>query len=149
MKIRFWDARLMNAANVLTIGTGLAYAWAKYFAAAANPYSTVSTWEPPTHVLHILVVPLLVFACGYIWRSHIAPMLRKLGSQTKTKAVSGLALVVVLVPMIATGYLIQVTVDENWRKAWVVVHLVTSAAWALSYIAHQKVLLTFWLRSAS
>ncbi len=131
-----FDARLQHTSNILTIGTGLAYAWAKYFAPAANAYSSVSAWEPSTHVAHVLVVPLLVYACGYIWRNHVIPMWHKLGSRPKSQAASGLGLILVLLPMIATGYLIQVTVEENWRKAWVVVHLVTSSVWIISYGIH-------------
>lgn len=134
--MRRFDTRLQHVSNVLAIGTGIAYAWAKYLAPAANPYSSASAWEGPTHSMHVLGVPLLVFACGFIWRHHVLPMWHHLGSRSRSKTFSGLGLIFVLVPMIATGYLIQVTVEENWRKAWVIVHLTASAAWSLSYLVH-------------
>ena len=133
------ETRLQHAANILTIGTGLAYVWTKYFFHSSDPYSnTGSPWEPLSHNYHVVVVPLLVFACGVIWRSHILPKWQSVRTSTHVirKTASGLGLLFVLVPMILTGYLIQVSVDDFWRKAWVIVHLATSAVWTISYIAH-------------
>ena len=50
---------------------------------------------------------------------------------------SGVSLALTLVPMVASGYLIQTAVEESWRHAWVVVHLVASGLWLLGYLAHQ------------
>ena len=44
-----------------------------------------------------------------------------------------------LVPMIASGYLIQTAVDGGWRKVWVGVHLAASGLWLLGYLVHQTV----------
>jgi hypothetical protein len=137
--LRATETRLQHAANILTIGTGIAYVWTKYFFRSSDPYSNSgSPWEPLSHNSHVVVVPLLVFACGVIWRSHILPKWQSVKTSTHVirKTASGLGLLFVLVPMILTGYLIQVSVDEVWRKAWVVAHLVTSAVWTLSYVAH-------------
>ena len=133
------DARLQHASNILGIGSGLLYAWFKYFAKSSDAYSRQNFLEPTFHDAHVLVVPLLVYGCGVIWHNHILPKIRAIRRnhpQRVSKTWSGLALLFILVPMIATGYLIQVSVDENWRKAWVVVHLATSAVWSLSYLIH-------------
>ena len=46
-------------------------------------------------------------------------------------------MVLTLVPMVASGYLIQTAVDGSWRKAWVVVHLISSGLWLAGYLVHQ------------
>jgi hypothetical protein len=50
---------------------------------------------------------------------------------------SGLALVAGFAPMAASGYLLQTAVDAGWRRAWLIVHLATSAAWLVATVAHQ------------
>jgi hypothetical protein len=42
-----------------------------------------------------------------------------------------------MVPMIVSGYLIQVTVTETWRTAWIVIHCTTSGLWITGYLIHQ------------
>jgi hypothetical protein len=140
-----FDTRLQHISNVLAITSGLLFAIAKYFpsvfpgSAPVDEYSRAgSPWEPILHNAHILVVPLLLFACGVIWKSHIVPKWRSvLGSHhTVRKKWSGLSLLFVAIPMIATGYLIQVSVNEQLRYAFVVIHLATSAVWSLAYLKH-------------
>ena len=137
MKISY--GRFQHLANFLGIITGLAYAWTRYFTGNSDPFSNVGNpWEPFFHNSHIWVVPLLVFACGLIWQSHILPMWKNLNPKNRglKKVISGVCLLFIFCPMVATGYLIQTTVEENWRKIWVAVHLITSAVWAISYIVH-------------
>ena len=52
-----------------------------------------------------------------------------------------MGMVLTLVPMVASGYLIQTAVDGSWRKAWVAVHLIASALWLAGYLIHQVPLL--------
>ena len=129
-----WEARLQHFVNFLVALTGIAYGYFKYFGRGADPFSSVgSPYEPFFHESHVLVVPALVFACGLIWKSHV---LKNLNTSRKAKRSSGLGLLCVLVPMVATGYLVQVAVDETWRKVFVWVHLVTSGVWVASYLSH-------------
>jgi hypothetical protein len=55
-------------------------------------------------------------------------------------------MIFLLVPMIASGYLIQTAVDDGWRRAWVWVHLIASGLWLLGYLAHQVPTVRTWLR---
>ena len=41
-----------------------------------------------------------------------------------------------LLPMVVSGYLIQTTVGEGWRTAWIAVHLAASALWLAGYAGH-------------
>ncbi len=132
-----WEARFQHIVNLLVALTGIGYAYFKYFGHAADPFSAVgSPFVPAFRDAHVLVVPALLFACGLIWRSHV---LKNLNAPKKPKRASGIGLLCVLVPMAATGYLIQTAVDETWRKAFVWVHLVTSAVWVSSYLSHSLV----------
>jgi hypothetical protein len=39
--------------------------------------------------------------------------------------------------MILSGYLLQISVHPDWRKAWIVLHVSTSLLWLLSFVVHQ------------
>lgn len=118
-------------------GTGLVYAWMIYFCRSDDPYALVNhPLQPQTQHLHILLAPLLVFALGGIWHRHAWPFFRRGRRQGRR---SGLSLILTAAPMVMSGYLIQTAVDPAWRKAWVVLHLVTSGLWVLGYLVHQAV----------
>ena len=82
----------------------------------------------------LTVAPLMVFAVGLIWKKHVSGH-RRAGLSTGRR--SGLSLVLTMVPMIASGYLIQVTVTDTWRTAWIVIHCTTSGLWITGYPIHQ------------
>lgn len=129
-----WQSCLLHTANLLVGGTGLVYGLMRYFMRPADEWAVVNhPWQPHVQHLHLLFAPLLVFACGWIWQGHVAGHLRQ-GEEQRRR--SGPGLVVTLTPMIASGYLIQTTVSEGWRQAWIVLHLVSSAAWLLAFLGH-------------
>ena len=129
------EAWCQHLANVLVGGTGVVYAWMRYLAEPADEFSIVNhPWQPDVQHLHVLTAPLLVFASGLIWRDHVWRRIRS-GFQPRRKL--GLLLFAMLVPMIASGYLLQVAVDEAWRERWAWTHLVTSLVWVVAYVAHQ------------
>jgi hypothetical protein len=125
----------LHLSSLLVGGTGLVYAWMAYLARPADPYAVVNhPWQPMVQHLHVLVAPLLVFAAGLIWQRHVMQHWKK---GVKGRRRSGLSLILTMVPMVASGYLIQTTTGEGWRQAWVVVHLVASGLWLVGYLAHQ------------
>ena len=127
----------LHASSFLVGGTGLVYAWMRYLAVAEDPYAVVNhAWQPGTQHLHVLVAPLLVFGFGLLWAAHIR---RGLRSRGRIGWVSGVGAALLGLPMAASGYLLQVTVEEAWRTAWIVVHLVTSGLWLVAYVAHLPV----------
>jgi hypothetical protein len=133
----------MHASNLLVGGTGLVYAWMAYLVKPTDPDAVVNhPWQPAVQHLHILVAPFLVFAVGAIWRRHVWNSWRV---DIRSRRRSGLALALSLVPMAVSGYLIQTAVEPSWRKAWVVVHLVTAGIWIGGYLLHQ--FLALWLQS--
>lgn len=129
-----FEAWTVHLSSLLVGGTGAVYAWMRYLAEPADPYAVVNhPLQPLFQHLHVVAAPLLVFAAGFIWREHVWKHWRK---RVKGRRRSGLSMMLTLVPMIASGYLIQVAVEPSWRNVWVWVHLVASGLWALAYVGH-------------
>ncbi|HVS03845.1 MAG TPA: hypothetical protein VMT16_13850 [Thermoanaerobaculia bacterium] len=129
-----WESWSVHASLLLVGITGLIYAWMRYLLAPTDPYAVVNhPLQPAMQHLHVLTAPLLVFAVGLIWRAHVWSHWRKgVGSRRR----SGLLLLANLAPMVLSGYLIQTTVSEGWRVAWVVVHCTTAALFLVGYGGH-------------
>jgi len=142
-----WEIRVQHLANLLVGGTGVVYAIMRYFLTPADEWAVVNhPWQPYVQHLHVLTAPLLVFACGLIWRRHVAGNLQR-GEQRGRR--SGPGLLLALAPMVLSGYLIQTTVAESWRQAWIVIHLVSSAVWILFFASHSASAIRTRLRQSS
>ena len=134
-----FESWAIHISTLLVGGTGLVYAWMAYLVRPVDAYAIVNhPLQPQVQHGHVLVAPLLVFAVGLIWQRHIG---RHWSRGMRKGRRSGVGMVLTLVPMVASGYLIQTAVDGNWRKAWVIVHLISSALWLAGYLAHQVPLL--------
>jgi len=139
------EAWLVHVSTLLVGVTGLLYAWMRYLMAPAEPFAVVNhPLQPTVQHLHVWTAPLLVFAAGVIWREHVWKHWRR-GIRPRRR--SGISLVLTLVPMVASGYLIQTAVTPGWRTAWVAIHLTTSGLWLAAYLLHQ--LLPWWARRRS
>jgi hypothetical protein len=129
------EAWTHHAANLLVGGTGLVYAWMLYLVVPEDPFALVNhDWQPELHALHIVTAPLLVFAAAVSWQRHIWARVRA-GYPHRRK--TGLVLFALFWPMVLSGYLLQVAVDDGLRSAWLVTHLASSGLWMLSYVVHQ------------
>lgn len=129
------ERRFLDIANLLVGGTGLVYAVMKYAMEATDEWAVVNhPWQPHFQHLHVLAAPLLVFAGGMFWKHHVLEKMRGNGANGRA---TGLALAVQFIPMVVSGYLIQVTVSEMWRTIWIWVHLMTGCLWCLAVIAHR------------
>jgi len=124
-----------HVSTLLVGGTGIVYAVFRYLVKPADPYAVVNhPLQPFVQHAHVVVAPLLVFAVGLVWQRHVSPRLWLRGFPRRF---SGLEMVLTLVPMVASGYLLQVATDESWRKVWVAIHLAASALWIVGYVVHQ------------
>ena len=129
------EAWFVHLSTLLVGITGVIYAVMRYLMEPADLFSVINhPWQPTFQHLHVLVAPLMVFAVGLIWKKHIAGHWRA-GLPTGRR--SGIGLVLTMVPMIISGYLIQVTVTDTWRTAWIVIHCITSGLWVAGYMIHQ------------
>jgi hypothetical protein len=128
------EAWWVHLASFLVGGTGLVYAWMLYLMEPADAFAVVHhPWQPAVQHLHVWAAPMLVFAAGLIWHNHIWMHWRR---GVRRRRTSGVALLLTLVPMIASGYLIQTAVSSGWRSVWVGVHLAASALWLGGYLVH-------------
>ena len=127
-----WTVHLAALASGLT---GVAYGVIRFF---LEPSDEFSLWNHPSEPLwktsHILLSPLLLFACGLIWRDHAWERIQD-GDEDRRK--SGLLLFALLLPMAASGYLLQVSEDEGWRQLWSLSHAGLGLLWTLGYLLHQ------------
>lgn len=125
----------MHISTILVGGTGVVYAVMKYMMDPADVFSVVGhPWQPGVQYLHVVVAPIAVFAIGLIWKNHVFDHYRR-GLTTGRR--SGISMMLTMVPMVVSGYLIQVSVGETWRVIWIVVHCIASFLWITGYLVHQ------------
>lgn len=130
-----WERRLQYIANALVGGSGLLYAAMRYLMTPADEWAVVNhPWQPAVQHAHVIVAPLLVFACGMIWRRHVAE--RWNSGRARRRSGPGMALL--FVPMILSGYLLQTSVAEGWRQAWIVLHVLSSTLWLVAFAIHLR-----------
>ena len=128
------ERALHHASNLLVGLTGLVYLWMAWLMSPPDDWAVVNhPWQPHAQHLHVLTAPLLVFAVGLMWRSHILLRTRLQGG---LKGDSGTLLLLLFVPMVASGYALQVSSSEAWRDGWAWVHVVSGVLWVLGYVVH-------------
>jgi len=128
------EAWTLHVSNVLVGGTGLVYAWMRYLASPTDEFAVVNhPWQPTLQHLHVITAPLLVFGGGLIFQRHVLARIR---SGFRPRRPTGLLLALLLLPMIASGYLLQTSSGEPWRAIWIGVHLATSGLWIAGYAIH-------------
>lgn len=127
-----WSIHL--ATGALSV-TGLVWAWMRYMLEPVDEFSIVHhSAEPEMRIGHLLAAPLALFLWGLVWRSHVWARWR-VGVQPRRR--TGFLLMVLVLPMVASGYLLQVTDAESWRLVWTWLHATTGTAFALLYLVHQ------------
>ena len=83
--------------------------------------------------LHVLAAPLLVFGAGLIFQRHVWA---RLAGGFRPRRATGMALALLVLPMVISGYGLQTSTGERWRQAWIAVHVATSLAWVAAYLVH-------------
>jgi hypothetical protein len=102
-----FERLLLHLSTWLTAGTGAVYLYMKYVMTSDDPFSVIHhQWQPHALALHLLVAPALIFALGLITREHVIG--RLLQNHSPRARASGGLIVILAVPMIATGYLMQI-----------------------------------------
>ena len=125
---------LLHAANAAVCVSGLVYAWMRYIAEPADEWAVVNhPWQPHLQHLHVLAAPLLVFAVGLVWSVHILGKLQN----GQTNRAAGIGLTALFLPMVASGYLLQVAVAPGWRQTWIWLHVLSSLLWIAAFVVHQ------------
>ena len=115
--------------------TGLGFTWAKYFAESDDPWAVVNhPLEPWLLKLHVITAPLFVFAVGLVTMRHILPHLM---SGTPQGRRTGLVMVFTILPMVATGYLLQVISVPAWLLPVAIGHIVVGILFLGGFLLHR------------
>ena len=124
----------LHIAAALTAITGAVFAFMKYAMESDDPFAVVNhPLQPFMLSAHVVVAPLLVFAFGWIFGNHIAP---GYANSNVPKRKSGLFNATIILPMIASGYLLQIATADATRKAMAIAHWVSSAFFVIAYVVH-------------
>ena len=128
------DARAVYLSSGLVTLSGVGYGYLLYFGQQEDEFGlSTHPWQPALQWSHVVVAPLFVFALGMIWNYHIV---QKLASGARPRRRTGILLLSQTLPMIVSGYLLQVAVDEWWEDFWTWSHIVTSLWFCAAFGAH-------------
>jgi hypothetical protein len=131
-----WEAKLNHGAWALTAATGVAYGVLKYFVPAADPDSRAgSPWQPLFLAGHVLLAPLAVFALGLIFRRHALARWRN--GQREGRP-SGRILFFAAIPLVVSGYVVQVVTGSGIRRWTGWGHAALGAIFAAAYLFHPR-----------
>lgn len=131
--MKAWQRRSFTVLAAIVIVTGVVYFWMKDLLTPADPFAVINhPLQPLMQRLHVLAAPAFLVAFGMIVTAHVTWKLRN-GRQLR---LSGLITLITIGVMTASGYLLQVAVDETWRRAWVVLHLASGGVFIVSYAWH-------------
>lgn len=119
--------------NLVILAIGIIYFIFKYFMLVESnygprPHELTATW---LH-WHVMSVPLVVLALGYLLPIHIIPKLKK-SNQERQK--SGIFLILCFIIMIISGYLLQMGFSQSFN---------ISAGWIHSIISLVSGVALFW-----
>ena len=129
------QARALHIASALVGVTGVVLFVLKDVIVVQGDFGPEShSLEDDMQAAHILTAPALIFACALIWQDHAWARFKG-GFRVRRR--TGVLLGSLLVPMILSGYLLQVSYEEPWREIWRVSHLLTSLVWLVGYGVHQ------------
>lgn len=124
----------LHASMALTTLTGAVFAYMKYFMSGADEFSVVNhPLQPQMLALHVVIAPIALFVLGWVFSSHMLPKyLFGNGQNRKT----GVASMILIAPMVLSGYLLQVSTSEALREAMAIAHWVASALFLAIFLIH-------------
>ncbi|MBI1951075.1 MAG: hypothetical protein HYS34_06910 [Acidobacteria bacterium] len=129
------ERALLNASTWLVALSGGGYFYMKYLMTGDDPFSVIHhPLQPHALALHVLLAPVLVFALGLVTREHIIGSL--LEPRRRRGRVTGIVALSLAVPMIVSGYLMQVLTDPAARRVLSGIHAGGGALYALMFLGH-------------
>jgi hypothetical protein len=135
--VKRWEAWINHWGWALTAVTGLAYGVLKYFVRGTDPNSRLPhPMAPPILAAHVLAAPVAVFALGLIFRRHAVA---KLASDRPERRRTGSVLIYLAVPLILTGYVVQVLTGDAARQWTGWIHAGLGLVYAIGYLMHPLV----------
>ena len=133
-----WEAWWNHASLIAVSVTGIAYGIVRYFLANVNPDPDSALghpWQPFLLKAHILVAPFAVFGVGLLLRRHA--LARRRSGEVNGRR-TGTSMLWLFLPLVLTGYLIQVIVDRDAARSVGWGHAALGLAFVLGYALHPK-----------
>lgn len=124
--LAFWLAQLLVG------GTGIALLVLRFSPPPEDAFAAVPPSFPFWQHAHVLLAPALVFLLGVFWARHVGPSFRA----GRPRRLSGSALLLLAGVMVASGYGLQVSVDETLRQAFRLLHAAAAVAWLATTGVH-------------
>jgi hypothetical protein len=142
-RLRAWYTHVVT----IVVGvSGVAYLVMKYLMKTDDPFSVVNhPLQPYALDIHVFAAPLLIFAFGLLFESHIQKQLKLGGSGNRR---SGYASIVTFAFMSASGYALQISSVATLSRVALVIHLVSSGLFLVSYVTHQVLTFKIWRAKA-
>jgi len=129
-----WEAWVIRAGFGLAAVSGIALGVMKYFLSNPDPDSRVGhPMQPAVLAAHVLVAPLAVFAMGLLWKGHVLARIRRGEKEGRS---TGLLLFGIGLPMVFSGYLVQVFTADALRKASGWFHAAVGLLFAAAFAIH-------------
>jgi hypothetical protein len=138
-RFQSWSSHLVT----IVVGlSGILYLVMKYFMTTEDPFAIVNHPLQPTMLsIHVFAAPVLVFLFGLMFESHIQ---RKLRAGRRANRKSGIIAAFTFGTMTLSGYMLQITASETLMRTALIVHLLSSGVFVLSYVVHQVVNFCLW-----
>jgi uncharacterized membrane protein YidH (DUF202 family) len=132
--VKNWEAWIIRAGFGLVSASGIVYGAMKYFLSGSNPDSRLGhPLQPAVLAAHVLAAPVAVFAMGLLLRGHALPRLKS-GEPEGRK--TGLSLTAAGMPLVFSGYLLQVFTGEALRKWMGWIHAALGLLFTLAFLMH-------------
>jgi hypothetical protein len=137
-----WQAWYTHLVTIAVGLSGVAYFFMKYAIKADDPFSVINhPWQPYALDVHVFGAPLLLFAFGLLFESHIQKQL-KTGRSVNRR--SGYISIVTFALMTVSGYALQVSAMAELSRAALIIHILSSGIFLVSYVMHQVVTFKIW-----
>lgn len=129
-----WQLVWLHLAVVLTTITGAVFAWMKYFMKSGDEFAVANhPLQPHMLAIHVVVAPLLLFLLGWTFSNHIVPKYRFGNGKNRRTGIASSALII---PMVLSAYLLQISTNEALREAMAWAHWISSGLFLLAYLIH-------------
>jgi hypothetical protein len=131
--VNAWHRWSFTTLSAIIAVTGAVYFWMKDLLTPEDPFAVVNhPLQPVIQHLHVLAAPAFLVVFGMVFTAHVVWKLRTRGALWP----SGLLSLVTIVLMAASGYLLEVAIDEAWRGFWSGLHLASGAVFTVACAVH-------------
>ena len=129
-----WERWTFNALSLAVAATGFVYLWMKYVLQTSDPFAVVNhPWQTAMLNLHVVASPAFILMFGIVFNSHV---MKKLSATRLPNRRSGFASLGTFAAMVVSGYLLQVSSNEGWLEALVVLHVASGSIFSIAYAIH-------------